>query len=236
MMDGLAGRVVLIAGAHGALGFAVVDEFAHARAQLALASNPIDKLRERVSARDLPRERVLLLEAKAIDPDRVEALVEDVVARLGRVDVLLNAVGGWKDGAWVEETSVDDWDEMLYLNLRSAFLLSRAVLPHMLEAGWGRIVHISSRAALEPRPKQVGLAVSMMGLITLTEVIAAEVVGTGVTANVIVPDFGEGRSDPGHALEEGTQGHVSPEKRIAAMMRFLCSDAGALINGARIPI
>jgi NAD(P)-dependent dehydrogenase (short-subunit alcohol dehydrogenase family) len=236
MTDELADRVVLIAGAHGALGSAILDQFAQARAQLALASNPIDVLRERVAAKNLAKERVMLLEAKAAVPDRVEALVAEVVGRLGRVDVLLNAVGGWNGGAWVEETSVHDWDQMLNLNLRPAFLLSRAVLPHMLEAGWGRIVHVSSRAALEPRPKQVGFAVSMMGVITLTEGIAAEVEGTGVTANVILTGSVEGQPNPGHVPEAGTQKGVPPEHKAAAMMRFLCSDAGALINGARIPI
>jgi NAD(P)-dependent dehydrogenase (short-subunit alcohol dehydrogenase family) len=163
-------------------------------------------------------------------------LVKQVVGRLGRVDVLLNAVGGWNGGAWVEETSVEDWEKMLDLNLRSAFLLSRAVLPHMLEAGWGRIVHIASRAALEPRPKQVGFAVSMMGVITLTEVIAAEVEGTGVTANVILPGFVEERSSPGPLLEQSAQEGMRLQAKVAAMMRFVSSDAGALINGVRIPI
>jgi NAD(P)-dependent dehydrogenase (short-subunit alcohol dehydrogenase family) len=74
MMDELADRVVLIAGAHGALGSAILDQFAQARVQLALASNPIDVLREQVAAKDLTRDRVMLLEAKAAVPDRVEAL------------------------------------------------------------------------------------------------------------------------------------------------------------------
>jgi NAD(P)-dependent dehydrogenase (short-subunit alcohol dehydrogenase family) len=149
--------------------------------------------------------------------------------------VLLNTVGGWSGGTAEGETAVDDWECMLSVNLRSAFLLSRAVLPHMLQEGWGRIVHVSSKTAVEPRAKQIGYAVSKMGVITLTKVIAAEVKGTGVTANVILPSIIDTLANRASMPKADPQRWVSPEQ-IAAMMRFLCSDAGASINGASIPM
>jgi NAD(P)-dependent dehydrogenase (short-subunit alcohol dehydrogenase family) len=124
---------------------------------------------------------------------------------------------------------------MLDLNLRPAFLLSRAVLPHMLEAGWGRIVHVSSKTAVEPRAKQAGYVVSKRGVIALTEVIAAEVKGTGVTANVILPSIIDTLANRASIPKANPEKWVPPEQ-IAGMMRFLCSDAGASINGASIPI
>jgi NAD(P)-dependent dehydrogenase (short-subunit alcohol dehydrogenase family) len=124
---------------------------------------------------------------------------------------------------------------MLTLNLHSAFLLSRAVLPHMLEAGWGRIVHTSSKTAVEPRAKQAGYAVAKMGLITLTEVIAAEVKGSGVTVNVVLPSIIDTPANRKMMSSADTSKWVPPE-HIAATMRFLCSDEAASINGARMPI
>jgi NAD(P)-dependent dehydrogenase (short-subunit alcohol dehydrogenase family) len=124
---------------------------------------------------------------------------------------------------------------MLALNLHSAFLLSRAVIPSMVEAGWGRIVHVSSRTAVAPRAKSAGYAVSKMGLITLTEVIAAEVKGRGITANVILPSTIDTPANRASMPKADPDKWVPPQ-RIAATMRFLCSDAAASINGARIPI
>jgi len=80
--------------------------------------------------------------------------METTVACFERVDVLLNPVGGWGGGKPVGETRLEEWDRMLALNLRSAFLLSRAVLPLMLESGWGRIVHVSSRPPSRREPNK----------------------------------------------------------------------------------
>ena len=240
MSDTLDGKVVWIAGASGALGSAVTREFAQTQARLALSSRSTKKLQELVAENGLPAGRVFTITADVTQVDEVEELAAAIARHFGQVDVLLNAVGGWSGGKPVAETTIEEWDHMLALNLDSAFLLSRAVLPYMLRAGWGRIIHVSSRTAVEPRAKVVGYAVSKMGLITLTEVIATEVKGTGITANVILPSvidtpanrdsFGTGsasRADPGRWV---------PPERIAAMMRFLCSEAAASINGAAIPI
>ena len=124
---------------------------------------------------------------------------------------------------------------MVRLNLRSAFLLSRAVLPPMLEAGWGRIVHVASKTAVVPRARQAAYAVSKMGLITLTEVIAAEVKGTGVTANVVLPSIIDTPANR-RMMPKADPARWVPPEQIAATMRFLCSDDAGSINGARIPI
>ena len=124
---------------------------------------------------------------------------------------------------------------MMTLNLRSVFLLSRAVLPGMLERSWGRIVHVGSKAAVAPRARQAGYVVSKAGVITLTEAIAAEVKGTGVTANVILPSIIDTPANREGMPKADPRKWVPPE-HIAATMRFLCSDAAASINGARVPI
>jgi len=235
MSDKLHDKVVLITGATGALGSAVVGEFAQTEAQLALTSTSPQKLEQLAAEIGLPEERVFSVMADVTQADRVEVLMAAVVVYFGRVDVLLNTVGGWSGGQPVEKTSMEEWNQMLTLNLHSAFLLSRAVLPPMLEAGWGRIVHVGSKTAVEPRAKVAGYAVSKMGVITLTEVIAAEVKGTGVTANVILPSVIDTPANRA-SMPKADPGKWVPPERIAAMMRFLCSDAAASINGARLPV
>jgi NAD(P)-dependent dehydrogenase (short-subunit alcohol dehydrogenase family) len=231
----LSDKVVLISGATGALGSAVTREFAQTDARLVLTARSEQKLERLIAEADLTAEQTLTIAADVTQPHGVRELVDAAVAHFGRVDVLLNTAGGWAGGEPVAETSVEEWDHMLGLNLRSAFLLSRAVLPLMLEAGWGRIVHVSSRTAVAPRAKRAAYAVSKMGLITLTEVTAAEVKGTGVTANVILPSVIDTPANRASMPKADPSKWVPPE-RIATTMRFLCSDAAASINGARIPI
>jgi NAD(P)-dependent dehydrogenase (short-subunit alcohol dehydrogenase family) len=235
MPDTLRDRVVLITGATGALGSAVVREFAQTQAHLALTGRSVEKLELVIAEAELPVERVFPMAADVTQPRDVQQLVAAILERSRRMDVLLNTVGGWSGGETVGETPVEAWDDMLSLNLRSAFLLSRAVQPHMLEAGWGRIVHVGSKIAVEPRARQVGSAVSKMGVITLTEVLAAEVKRTGVTANVILPSVIDTPANRASMPKADYSRWVPPE-RIAATMRFLCSDAAASINGARIPM
>lgn len=231
----LENKVALIAGATGGLGSAVVRQFAQTGARLALTGRSPQKLERLVSELDLPAERAFTVVADATNEGQIEDLGQVILSQFGHVDVLLNAVGGWSGGDRVEETSVGDWDHMLSLNLRSAFLLSRMVIPHMQERGWGRIVHVGSKTGAEPRPKQVGYAVSKSGLITLTKVIAAELKGSGTTANVVLPSIIDTLATRAAMPKANTDKWVPPEQ-IAAMMRFLCSEAAGSINGAAIPI
>jgi NAD(P)-dependent dehydrogenase (short-subunit alcohol dehydrogenase family) len=202
---------------------------------LVLSSRSLEKLEQLLAEIQLPEERVLLRAADVTQPRGVGDLTEAILSRFGRIDVLLNCVGGWSGGKPVAETAPEAWNSALSLNLHSAFLLSRAVQPHMVERGWGRIIHVASKTAVEPRAGQVGYAVAKMGVITLTEVLAAEVKRTGVTANVILPSIID---TPGNrsSMPRADPSRWVPPERIAGMMRFLCSDTASSINGARILI
>lgn len=235
MSEDLRGRVVLIGGATGALGSGIARVFADTGAHLALTSTSEEDLEELADELGLSDDRLFLSTVDATDSDSVGDLVSGVVERFDGLHVLLNTIGGWGGGKTVGETPVEQWEWMLTLNLRSAFLLSRAVLPHMLEAGWGRIVHTASKTAVTPRPKQVGYVVSKSGVIALTEAIAAEIKGTGVTANVVLPSIIDTPANRRMMSSADTSNWVPPE-HIAGTMRFLCSDAAASINGDRIPI
>jgi len=235
MLDSLRDRVVLIGGATGGLGSAVTREFAKTEARLALTSTSSEELDELAEELDLPEERVLVSTVDATDPESVDRLISTVVKRFDGLHVLLNTIGGWGGGKTVAETPVDEWEWMLTLNLRSAFLLSQAVLPHMLDAGWGRIMHTGSKSAVKPRTKEVGYVIAKMGVVRLTEVIAAEVKGKGVTANVVLPSIIDTPANR-RMMSSADYSKWVPPEHIAATMRFLCSDAAASINGDQIPI
>lgn len=235
MSNLLRDKVVLIGGATGGLGSAVTREFAKTEARLALTSTSSEELDELADELGLLDERIFVSPVDATDPENVDQLVSDILERFDGLHVLLNTIGGWGGGKTVAETPVDQWEWMLTLNLRSAFLLSQAVLPPMLDAGWGRIVHTGSKTAVSPRSKEVGYAVAKMGVVTLTEVIAAEVKGSGVTANVVLPSIIDTPANR-RMMSSADYSKWVPPEHIAATMRFLCSDAAASINGDRVPI
>jgi NAD(P)-dependent dehydrogenase (short-subunit alcohol dehydrogenase family) len=235
MLETLRNKVVLITGATGGLGAAVTRTFDQTGAQLALVSTSEEKLAHLTGELQHPSGGIFSFAGDLTRPQVVQTLVESVRSELGGLDVLLNTVGGWSGGDPVHETSLEGWKRMLELNLTSAFLLSRAVLPAMLDSGWGRILHVSSKTAVTPRAKEAGYAVAKRGLIALTEVIAAEVKGTGVTANVILPSIIDTPANRRFMPKADHERWVAPEE-IAATLRFLCSDAAGSINGASIPV
>jgi NAD(P)-dependent dehydrogenase (short-subunit alcohol dehydrogenase family) len=178
--------------------------------------------------------QAMLVATDVTDHDSVGRSLQTVEAELGPVEVLVHLVGAWKGGEPVHEHSLATWDRMLDLNLRSALICSRAVLPSMIERDWGRIVFVSSRTARQDRAGQAAYAVAKAGVAVLAETIAEEAVGTGVTANVIAPSTldtpANRRSMPG--TDPGKW--VSPQD-IAASIAFLSSDEAGALRGTWLP-
>lgn len=121
------------------------------------------------------------------DPASIAVSIEDVHSTFGPVEALVHLVGAWKGGAPVQDTPLEVWDRMIDLNLTSAMLCCRAVLPSMRERAWGRIVLVSSRTAREERSGQAAYAIAKAGVAVLAETIAEENRGLDLTANVIAP-------------------------------------------------
>ena len=228
-------KVVCVAGATGHLGSVVVARCAREGASLVLTGrdqNALEALRANLC---LPESHCMALAAVATDPQAVSELIREAMARFGRIDVLLNTVGGYGGGASVWETPEALWDEMWTLNLRSCINFNRAVLPHMLAQGWGRIVNVAAKAAVEPRKNSAAYAVSKAGVIALTQSIAAEVKGTGVTANVILPSVIDSPANRESMPSADPSRWVRPAQ-VAATMLFLCSEEASAINGACLPV
>lgn len=221
----LGGKVVVITGATGALGQTVTSVFSKTGATVIAVGREI--------LNDLPN-TVTGLTADVTNAADVEQLTKSVMKTTGRIDCLFNLVGTFAMGRLIE-TDPSLWEKMLATNLTSAFHLSRAVAPSMLNQGRGRIVHIAARAALDPFPGAAAYLVSKSALLGMIRVLALELTGSGVTVNGILPttiDTPANRKsmptvDPGK--------WVTPDA-IAQLLVFLASDYAASINGALIPI
>lgn len=228
-------RVVVITGATGALGRVVATAFAGVGARLALTGTRMEALAALAGDLHLDPSRVFLQAADLTVSEDAQALVAAVVDRWGGVDVLLNLAGGWAKAGRLAEVADEAWDGMLDLNLRTCMNACRAVLPSMEERGWGRIVTIGARSAVEPGTRQAPYNVAKAGVVALTQSIAADYRRRGVAANVILPstiDTPANRADMGNA---DPSRWVKPEELAAAML-FLCSEQGGSLNGAVIPI
>lgn len=219
------GKVVLIAGGSGGLGHTIVPAFLAAGARVVTADrNPsVDHADGR-----------LTLKADVTDEADVRRLVDEVTGTFGRLDVLVNLVGGFATGR-VMDTEMALWQRMLTINVTSAFLLSKAVLPHMMERGTGRILHMAAWAAVEPFPGAAAYLVAKSGLLALINVLALELKGSGVTVNGVLPTTIDTPANRAGMPQADPSTWTKPES-IAETLLFLASDEAAQINGATVPI
>jgi len=227
--------VVLVTGASGNLGSAVVRAFGQADARLVLVDRSPDRLPELFPELAGSPERFLATGVDLSDADDAARMVEEVLARFGRIDVLANTVGGYRAGTPVHETTLETWEFMLALNARTAFVASRAVVPAMLEQGAGKIIHTASRAALKGGRNAVAYSISKSAVVRLVESLAAELKDKGINANCVVPgtiDTPENRE----AMPKANHSKWVPPEAIADVFLFLASDAARSIHGAAIPV
>ncbi len=231
----LEGKVALITGGTGALGHAVTGAFAEAGARLAVpyrAEAEAENSHKLLGAR---ADAVTFLKADVTAEAEVQRLVSTLVDRFGRIDILLNLVGGYIGDLPVADLPEAAWDRMLQINLKSAFLCSKHVVPIMRRRGGGRIVNISSRAALKVFPGISAYAAAKAGLLAFTEALASEVLKDNITVNAILPSVIDTPANRKAMPKADPSPWVKPEE-IARVLLFLCSDAAKEISGAAIPV
>ena len=224
-MKRLQNTVVLITGATGGLGQAVTLEFSKAGATIVVV--------ERQSSKHLP-EGVHSVKADVTQETDVQQLVTEARTKYGRIDCMINLVGGFALGR-LTETNPAEWSKMLTLNLTSAFLLSRAVVPTMTEQGSGRVIHIGARAALDPFPGAAAYLISKSGLAAMIRILALELAGSGVNVNGVFPTIIDTPINRQNMPDADFTKWVNPET-IGQLLVFLASEEASSINGALIPI
>jgi NAD(P)-dependent dehydrogenase (short-subunit alcohol dehydrogenase family) len=227
-MNTLQGKVALITGARGGLGSFVTQAFLAAGAKVVGVSRSIQ-------ASDFPHPSFAALPAELASGEAARKVADDVVAQLGRIDTLVHVVGGFAGGKSVADTDDATLDQMLDLNYRSAFFMARAVLPHMLQQGSGRILAVASRQAAEPGAMVVAYSASKAALVALVRAIALENKDRGISANTVLPGTMDTPANRAADPKADPLQWVQPAQ-VAALLVHLASDAGAQVTGAAIPI
>jgi NAD(P)-dependent dehydrogenase (short-subunit alcohol dehydrogenase family) len=225
------GTVVLVTGASGALGSAVVDAFADAGATVAAADvvAPDDE----DALLDADRPDVHFYEGDFTDEDDVADTVASVVDDHGRLDVLCNIAGTWRGGDPLHETEADLFDVLMDVNLKTMFLASKHAIPHLQETE-GAIVSVSARSSLEGGEGDGIYRASKAGVRLLTETIAEENPGE-VRANAVMPSVIDTPMNREMMPDGDHEAWVAPAE-IARVVLFLCSDAAEVTSGAAVPV
>jgi len=226
-------RVVVITGAFGALGRAVATAFAQRGAQLALldvAPQPPTVIREHLGLAPLIFGGVDLTDMEA-----TRRVMAATAMRFGTIDVLVNVAGGFQ---WekLEDGDPETWDQLYAMNLRTAVVCCKAVLPAMLERGAGRIVNIGAAAAVARAGAGMGpYTASKAGVLRLTESLGEELKDRGITVNAILPGTIDTPRNRADMPDADFSRWVAPEA-IADVILFLASEAARAVTGAAIPV
>jgi NAD(P)-dependent dehydrogenase (short-subunit alcohol dehydrogenase family) len=229
------GRVAIVTGAVGNLGVATAKAFQRAGARTVLVDRSQDRLGQTYTDLVGTRDQLLAGGVDLTDAASVSRMVEEARERFGRLDVLVNTVGGFRGGKPVHEDDPENWDFLFAINVRTTLECCRAVIPHMLRAGAGKIVNVASRGALAGDGGFSAYSAAKSAVIRLTESLADELKQAGVNVNCVLP----GTIDtPQNRKDRLTADHgkwVEPAA-IADVILFLASDAARAVNGAAVPV
>jgi NAD(P)-dependent dehydrogenase (short-subunit alcohol dehydrogenase family) len=219
------GRIAIVTGGAGAVGTAVVSLLVEEGATVVVA--------DRVAPSPIPNLRYVATNVS--DEASVRRLVEGVVADYGRIDALLNVAGGFRYGPAVDEIAEADWDAMMQLNLKSAFLCVKHVVPVMKRQNYGRIVSVAARPGLKGEAMLAPYAVSKGGVILLMQSVAEELKDFDVTANCVIPSMVDTPANRQSTPNADFSKWVAP-RDLAEVMVFLASERSRAVSGAAIPV
>lgn len=222
----LTGKVIIITGATGGLGPTVVKTMARAGASVVatgLHQEPLDDLLSELS---LPEDRALALAGDVTDLDSLATLRDRVLKRFGHIEGLINIAGGYRSGS-VLDLDMESWNFTLALNATSVLLACQTIVPHMVQRGYGKVVH--------GHKNNVAYASAKSAVLRITESLSEEVREHGVNVNAVLPSTIDTPANR-KAFPRADHTKWVPPEKLAAVMHFLVSDDASHIHGAAIPV
>jgi len=239
----LNGRVAFVTGASRGIGAAIAFSLAMAGARVGVNYNTSRESAEKVIEKITHGGgEAFLVEGNVSEEASAGAAVKQVISQCGQIDILVNNAGINRDRLLMR-MKIEDWDEVLDVNLRGTFLCSKLVMPQMIKQRKGRIVNISSVVGLRGNPGQANYAAAKAGLIGFTKAVAREVASRNVTVNAVAPGFIT--TGMVEELSEDTQkqildkipmGRFGSAEDVSQAVLFLCGDGASYITGQVITI
>ena len=242
MTISLEGRVALVTGAGRGIGRAVALTLAQAGAKVAVVSRTEANAHETAHAIEQAGGVALPMALDIADPVSAETATEAVLKQWERLDILVNNAGITRDTLLLRMKE-EDWDAVLQVNLKGAFLFTRAALKPMMKQRWGRIINITSIVGLTGNAGQANYAASKAGLIAFTKSVALEMGSRNITCNAIAPGFIETDMTESlpeqvrqYALQKIALGRLGTPEEVAHGVLFLCSELASYITGQVLTI
>jgi 3-oxoacyl-[acyl-carrier protein] reductase len=229
----LAGKVAIVTGGGSGIGRAIALGLAHEGASVAVAD--IDGRRADAIAEEIGGSEAIGVRADVSQAEQVDAIVEQAVARFGRLDIMVNNAGRAARG-FVGEMDDETWDGVIATNLRGTFLCSRAAVRHMIPQRSGRIVNTASGLGLRGSPGGAVYGASKAAIINFTKSLAQEVARYGISVNGIAPGmtdtpFWRANRSEAEVEEAYQRGQVGQPQDFVPLVVFLCSEAGGVHSG-----
>jgi NAD(P)-dependent dehydrogenase (short-subunit alcohol dehydrogenase family) len=228
----LADKVAVVTGGTGALGSVVAKRFVKTGAKV-VATYRSEK--EKTKVQEMGAGSIRFVKANLTEEADVLALFKTVVDDHGGIDIVVNTVGGYAGGKNVADVTLDEWEKMMAINLRSTFLCTREALKHMKGKSYGRVVNIGAMTGLRPGKGKSAYAISKAGVIILTEIASEECKGTGITVNAIAPSILLTQANIESMPGSDTSKWVALED-VAEVIFFLCSEHAVGVTGTVIRV
>ncbi len=235
MTERFQGKVAFVAGGTGGLGRAVSLAFLRESARVLVTYRRRDEFAALQAAAGERASSLTGFERDVTDETAIQQLLPEILTETGRIDFLVNAVGGYAGGTALWSTAPEVFDRMLALNLRSGFVLCRAIVPLMLRQGNGSIVNIASRAAFDHAAGAAAYVASKAAAVAMFDSLAADLRGKGVRVNSVIPSIIDTDANRKAMPSADFSKWPQPED-IAKVILYLCSDDAKLIHGASVPV
>lgn len=240
----LKNKIAIVTGGGSGIGTAICRAFSNEGASVVVADRNLPAAEEVAQSLRKSGHAAMAVEVDIGDPEKIATMTDVVMQEYGQIDVLVNNAGARVIKGLLQHT-VEDWDQMIRINLTGPFLCSQAVIPHMLENGGGSIINLASIASFMGRPNRCAYVAAKTGVLGLTRAMAADLSGKNIRVNAIAPgmvasafnqSFAEA-TDTGPAwAEENLIGRWGQPEDIAGAAVFLASEESGFVTGADIKV